>query len=100
MKMLKKIAAVWTAGALLTITAAAAAYTKQADELNQLGLFLGTENGYELESAFTRAQGAAMLVRLLGKEQEALAGTAKGIFADVPAGDWSCLLYTSPSPRD
>lgn len=89
MKKLRKIAAAMTAGILLTASASAATYTRQADELNQLGLFLGTENGYELESTFTRAQGATMLVRLLGKEQEALSKTPGGAFADVPAGDWS-----------
>lgn len=59
-----------------------------ADKLSELGLFKGTENGYELESTFTRAQGATMLVRLLGKEQEALEIELIGIFDDVPADDW------------
>ena len=47
---------------------AAGLYEEQADILNQLGLFRGTDNGYQLEKNFTRAEGATMLVRLLGKE--------------------------------
>lgn len=77
------------AGVLLVTSAFAASYTTQADNLLRLGLFRGTENGYELESTFTRAQGATMLVRLLGKEQEALSSTTQGIFTDVPAEDWA-----------
>lgn len=67
----------------------AAVYTSYADNLNQLGLFKGTENGYELESSFTREQGATMLVRLLGEEGGALEAETTGIFADVSADKWS-----------
>ncbi len=64
-------------------------YTDYAKNLMELGLFKGTDNGYELKSTFTRAQSTAMLVRLLGKESEALAMTPTGIFADVPADNWA-----------
>lgn len=56
--------------------------TKEADILNSLGLFQGTDKGYNLASEFTRAQGATMLVRLLGKESEAQK-TNKNIFTDT-----------------
>ena len=46
----------------------------QAQMLCDLGLFRGTENGFELEKPMTRAEAAAMLTRFLGAEQEALAG--------------------------
>ena len=70
------------------VSAFAAEYTKEADALNAVGLFKGTENGYELDKTFTRAEGAAMIVRLLGKEKEALASSGSVKFTDV--GDhWS-----------
>ena len=61
--------------------------SREAETLNKLGLFLGTENGFELERAATRAETAVMTVRLLGME-----GTVKKFiytnpFSDVP--DWA-----------
>ena len=69
---MKKIVSVLLAFALCFLHVCAADYQKEADALNQLGLFRGTDNGYQLEKTFTRAEGAAMLVRLLGTEEEAL----------------------------
>ncbi len=64
-------------------------YTVMADALYKLGLFRGTENGYELEKSFTRAEGAVMLVRLLGKEIDALYLTkTDNVLPDVK-GHWS-----------
>lgn len=63
-----------------------------ADVLHELGLFNGVGIGadgkpiYDLDRAPTRLEALIMLVRLLGKEQEALAGTWKHPFTDVP--DW------------
>lgn len=64
-----------------------------ADALHDLGLFNGTgtdENGnpiYELDRAPTRAESVTMLVRLLGKENEATSGTWNTPFTDV--ADWA-----------
>lgn len=64
-----------------------------ADRLNALGLFngMGTDaNGkpiYALEQVPTREQAITMLVRILGKEAEALAGTWEIPFTDV--ADWA-----------
>ncbi len=58
-----------------------------ADALNELGLFLGTGNGYELDNGLTRAQGVTLLVRMIGKEEAALKGEYKNAFNDVP--DWA-----------
>ncbi len=55
-----------------------------AELLNSLGLFKGTDQGYELERVPNRTEASVMLVRLLGKEAEALAGTTKHPFVDVP----------------
>ncbi len=74
---------------LLSTTAFAAtpAQTNTADALNELGLFLGTGKGYELDNNLTRAQGITLLVRMIGKEQEATANTYPMRFTDVP--DWA-----------
>ena len=65
-----------------------AAYTQQektADALNELGLFRGKgAAGYDLEDNLTRAEGATLLVRVLGKDAEAANWTAAIPFKDVP----------------
>lgn len=62
-------------------------YTKEADMLNSLGLFNGTQNGYELDRVPTRVESAAMLVRLLGAEKEANEMKFEHPFTDVP--EWA-----------
>lgn len=46
-------------------------YFGNANTLQALGLFNGTQNGFELTKTSTRAEAAAMLVRLLGGETQA-----------------------------
>jgi hypothetical protein len=79
------------------VTAYAADFSTQADALKEMGLFKGTASGYELDRIPTRAEAAAALVRLLGKETEAQAGTYETPFTDVP--DWAKpyvgYLYTN-----
>ena len=73
MKRLTKLLVLTLAlAALLTVSAFAADFTHCADALNDLGLFQGTDSGYDLDRAPTRAEAGAMLVRLLGAEDEAL----------------------------
>ena len=66
-----------------------AAATGKADALRTLGLFQGTDRGYELDAAPTRIQGLVMLIRLLGEEQAALACTWENPFADIPGDNWA-----------
>ncbi len=60
-----------------------------ADTLHALGLFNGIGDGpdgkpiYDLDRAPTRSEAVAMLVRLLGKDAEAKAGTWETPFTDV-----------------
>ena len=68
-------------------TAFAADYSHEAETLKELGLFLGTDTGFELERAATRAEAAVMTVRILGKEDEAKQNNHEHPFADVP--DWA-----------
>ena len=64
-----------------------------ADALHELGLFNGTgtdANGkpiYDLDRAPSRAEAVTMLVRLLGKEEEAKGGNWNIPFTDV--ADWA-----------
>ncbi len=57
----------------------------RADSLNILSLFNGTEKGYELSKAPTRAESLVMLIRFLGKENQAQSGSYNHPFKDVPA---------------
>ncbi len=83
------------------ITASAASYTSLADDLKDIGMFTGTDVGYELDREPTRAEAAVMLVRMLGEEENAEAaleaGTISCPFTDVP--DWAdaqiAYLYTN-----
>ena len=73
----------------LAISAFAADFTHCADALHELGLFQGTESGYELDRAPSRVEAGVMLVRLLGAEEEAQAAYTAGDitlpFTDVGA---------------
>ena len=75
------VVAILTSSFMLTV--AAANYEHVADELNELGLFQGTTEGYDLDSAPNRIQAIVMLIRLLGLEEEALACEAEHPFTDV-----------------
>lgn len=62
-------------------------YILEAEKLFELGLMLGTGNGFELLRVPQRVEAAIMLVRLLGSESEALMGEYQHPFTDVP--DWA-----------
>lgn len=57
--------------------------TKYADALFSLGLFKGTNDGYDLDKKGDRVQGLIMLIRLMGKEDEALQHSGKTPFTDM-----------------
>jgi len=54
-------------------------------KLYDLGLFKGTDKGFELDRQLTRSEAAVMLVRLLGAEEDALSANASHPFSDVPS---------------
>lgn len=64
-------------------------YGFAAEALWEDGLFLGTGSSFDLDKSLTRAAGATMIVRLLGKEAEARskAGGYDMPFTDVP--EWA-----------
>ena len=61
-------------------------YEPYADALHHLGLFNGSDKGYELERSPSRQESLIMLIRLLGEEREALAADPVTPFADLT--DW------------
>lgn len=94
MKRLLKIAAAGLAvTAALSVSAFAADFTHCADSLKELGLFQGTSAGYELDRVPTRAEAATMLVRLLGKEQEAKALAYDAPFTDLQGWEKPYVQY-------
>ena len=59
---------------------------KLATDLKSLGLFKGvSDTDYALDRAPTRTEALVMLIRALGKENEALNGTWTDPFTDVPS---------------
>ncbi len=70
-----------------------ARYSRYADALKTMGLFLGTDKGYELTRAATRVEGVVMLVRLLGEEPAALSYSGTHPFRDVPAWASAYVAY-------
>ena len=80
-------------GMALPVQAASEKALHSADYLNSLGLFNGVGTGadgkpnYDLDRAPTRQEAVTMLVRLLGKEDEAVNGTWDMPFTDVD--DWA-----------
>ena len=61
-------------------------YEGYADALNLLGLFRGTNAGYELERSPSRIEAIIMLIRLLGEDSPALQNDTVSPFLDL--SDW------------
>ena len=57
-KWLRAVCVGAAAAAMLTASAFAANYTNCADSLHEMGLFQGTQNGYDLDRTPTRAEAA------------------------------------------
>ncbi|UJF35460.1 S-layer homology domain-containing protein [Paenibacillus hexagrammi] len=67
-----------------------AVHTHEAEMLNNLHLLQGTDQGFELEMTFTRAQGATMLLRLFGLEAAAVSSAEQpAVFSDMPTDHWA-----------
>lgn len=73
--------------AALPCTAYASGYAnyEKAVDLKILGLLSGSGSGFDLGRTPTRAEGAVMLVRLLGRENQALQAGYSHPFKDIPA---------------
>lgn len=64
--------------AALCVGASASDFDAAAKDLAAIGMFQGTESGFELDRAPTRSEAAIMLVRLHGAEDEAKAAYEAG----------------------
>ncbi len=80
-----------------SLSATASSYVPRFEEdavlLKDLGLFKGTDKGFELDRPPTRLEALVMLIRLLGQEQDALNETAGMPFNDVPDWGTSYVAY-------
>lgn len=92
-KWLRAVCVGAATAAMLTASAFAANYTNCADSLHEIGLFQGTQNGYDLDRTPTRAEAAVMLVRLLGKEAEAKTLTYTAPFTDLKGWEKPYVQY-------
>lgn len=92
-KWLRAVCVGAAAAAMLTASAFATNYTNCADSLREMGLFQGTQNGYDLDRTPTRAEASVMLVRLLGKEAEAKALTYTAPFTDLKGWEKPYVQY-------
>ena len=92
-KWLRAVCVGAAAAAMLTASAFAANYTNCADSLHEMGLFQGTQNGYDLDRTPTRAEAAVMLVRLLGKEAETKTLTYTAPFTDLKGWEKPYVQY-------
>lgn len=69
-------------------------FEQEAAQLREWGLFHGTNRGFELDRAPTRTEAIVMLVRLLGKEEEARHNPdLSHPFTDVPAWADRAVAY-------
>ncbi len=59
-------------------------YLNEAEQLKQINVFKGSEQGFELGREPTRLEGGIMFVKLLGAEAEALENNYAHPFTDVP----------------
>lgn len=93
------LVALMVVAAIVPAVAYTAKQQNTADALNELGLFqgMGPTVGYALDQNLTRAQGITLLVRMIGKEAEALEGTYRTPFVDVPtwAAGYVGYAYTN-----
>ncbi len=89
MKTFSKIISIVLVVAIMLVTPAYADNTVMANTLYELGLFRGTDSGYELDKTLTREQAVTILVRLLGEEENVLSADFDEIFTDVESNRWS-----------
>ena len=80
---------IWKGG----IVHASSIYSSEAEWLKQLDLFKGTASGFELDRQLTRAEAAVLIVRVLGKEDEAILMSESLPFLDVPVWAYPAVSY-------
>lgn len=81
------------ASATDTTTAIVTTTLDRANALKELGLFMGTGNGFDLDRASTRTEAVVMLLRMLGEEKTAEASSYTSPFTDVPSWATKYISY-------
>ncbi len=89
MKIFSKIISIVLVVSIMLVTPVYADNTVKANTLYELGLFKGTDSGYELDKTLTREQAVTILVRLLGEEENVLDAEFYEVFTDVDSNRWS-----------
>jgi len=79
--------------AFATEPTAAVTTLDRADALYELGLFAGTDKGYDLESVPNRTQAVIFLLRMLGEEKAAQNSSYTCPFTDVPTWAYKYVSY-------
>ncbi len=92
-KKLRLLASAAIATVAVTAAAGASNFDANADILKDVGLFQGTGQGYDLDRAPTRAEAATMLVRMLGKENEASKLDYTAPFTDLSGWEKPYVQY-------
>ncbi len=92
-KKLRLLATAAMTAVALTAAAGASNFDASADMLKDVGLFQGTGQGYDLDRAPTRAEAATMLVRMLGKEDEAKKLDYSAPFTDLNGWEKPYVQY-------
>ena len=88
------LSAILTVTAMTSVSAAVvpeADIEEMADALNKLNILQGANGDYMLDNYMTRAEAAAFIVRMLGKENYVKENSESLIpvkYADVRANDW------------
>lgn len=72
-----------------TTVASANQSSDKAEILKSLGLLKGTNQGFDLDKVFTRAQGTVVVTRLLGKESILSILDSDSHFQDVDKNHWA-----------
>ncbi|PKM68186.1 MAG: hypothetical protein CVU95_05970, partial [Firmicutes bacterium HGW-Firmicutes-2] len=98
--MMKKLiswmmAAIFVASMVqVNVFAEAVVTNEYAEKLSEVGIFKGSDKGFELDREPTRLEGLVMLMRLLGLEEEAQNFDEKVVnFNDVPAWGQRYVQY-------
>ena len=89
MKIFSKTISIVLVVSIMLVTPVYADNTVKANTLYELGLFKGTDSGYELDKTLTREQAVTILVRLLGEEENVLSAEFDEVFTDVDSSRWS-----------
>ena len=93
-KFLIKVVVIISVLTLFAGRALAAGEEEYANKLKLLGVFRGTEQGFELDRQPTRLEGLVIMLRLLGEEENALRFQPETeFFTDVPAWGKPYVYY-------